>query len=184
MEALEQLDVLVPVLGELAAGTEPSQLDAQTPCEAWKVRDLLGHLHGGAATFAAVVRGEEPPAEVTTPADGDLPSAAASAAEDLRSAFREPGALVRVLPTPFGEMPGEAFARILSFDLLMHLWDLSEATGQELAVPEDVVAEVDGFARAVVQPEMRVPGVFGAEVEAPSEASTLERLVAFSGRRH
>jgi uncharacterized protein (TIGR03086 family) len=182
MQALEQFDVLMPTLGKLVAETDPSELDIQTPCTEWKVRDLFGHLYGGATTFAAVVAGEEPPADVTPPPDDELPGAVVRAATAIDAAFRQPGALERVVATPFGEMPAEVFARVLAFDLLMHTWDLATATGRPVDVPEDVVAEIDAFARQAVQPEMRVPGIFGPEVEPPAGASTLERLVAFSGR--
>lgn len=85
--------------------------------------------------------------------------------------------------TPFGDMPGDTFARLLAFDLLMHSWDLATATGKPLNVPDEVVAEVDGFARAALTPELRGPETFGPEVEPSRNASPLDRLVAFSGRR-
>jgi uncharacterized protein (TIGR03086 family) len=89
---------------------------------------------------------------------------------------------VNVVGTPFGEMPGETFARLLVFDLLMHSWDLANATGQQLDVPSDLVAAVDGFARVALTPDLRGPGTFGPEVEPPEGASQLDRLAAFSGR--
>ena len=182
MDVLAQYDVLVPTLQGLIAQTSTDQLDLPTPCEEWKVRDLLGHLTGGATTFAAAVRGEEPPAEIATPADPIVTATCNAAVADIDEAFRGPGALERIVATPFGEMPGETFARILAFDVLMHTWDLATATGRTVDVPESVVAEIDGFARGVITPELRVPGVFGPEVEPAPGASTLERLVAFSGR--
>jgi hypothetical protein len=39
------------------------------------------------------------------------------------------------------------------------------------------------YARQVLAPEMRDGDTFAAETEAPTDASPLERLVAFSGRR-
>lgn len=181
MEVLAQLDVLVPTFRRLCAGTGQAQLDDRTPCSEWAVRDLFGHLRGGATMFAAAVRGRDG-AEPEPVPDDELAPATAAAAADLDAAFREPGALERTVDTPFGPMPGELFARLLAFDLLMHTWDLATATGQPLDVPDDVVAAADGFARQAITPELRVPGVFGAEVDAPAGASPLEQLVAFSGR--
>lgn len=181
MEVLAQLDVLVPTFQRLCAGTSPQQLDDRTPCSEWAVRDLFAHLRGGATMFAAAVRGQEGVEPGPVP-DESVASATSAAAGDLDAAFREPGALERTVETPFGPMPGEVFARLLAFDLLMHTWDLATATGQPLDVPDDVVAAADGFARQAITPELRVPGVFGAEVEAPPGATDLERLVAFSGR--
>lgn len=182
MYVLSLFDVLVPTFQKVAARTEVGDLDTQTPCEDWKVRDLFGHLIGGATTFAAVVRGDEPGEPVPVD-DAAMSSAASAAIADLDAAFRSAGAMERTITTPFGDMPGETFARLLSFDLLMHTWDLATATGQPVSVPDDVVAEIDTFARAALRPELRTPGVFGPEVEAPAGADRLTRLVAFSGRR-
>ncbi len=182
MDPLSQFDAIVPVFQKLAAGTSTEQLDAPTPCEEWRVRDLFGHLIGGATTFAAVVRAEEAPPEIAPVEDAAVTATARAAIDDIDAAFRSPGAMERTVATPFGEMPGETFARLLAFDLLMHTWDLGTATGQDVEVDEDVVADVDGFARAAIAPELRRPGTFGPEQAAPAGASRLEQLVAFSGR--
>jgi uncharacterized protein (TIGR03086 family) len=181
VEALAQLDVLVPAFRQVAGGTDPAQLDDRTPCSEWAVRDLFAHLIGGATGFAAAVRGEQPP-DVPASADDSMAADAVAAVGGLDAAFHEPGALERTVETPFGPMPGDAFARLAAFDLLMHTWDLARTTGQSVPVDDEVVAAVDGFARQAVTPELRTPGVFGPEVEAPPSASALERLVAFSGR--
>lgn len=182
MDALAQLDAIVPALQRLVNETPTDQLDVPTPCEEWKVRDLFGHLIGGGTTFAAMVRGEDPPAEIPQVDDPIMRATASAALADVHDAFRSPGALERSLETPFGEMPGETFARLLAFDALMHSWDLATATGRRVDVPEEVVAEVDDFARAALAPEMRGPGTFGPELEPAPGAAVLERLVAFSGR--
>ena len=182
MDALVQLDAIVPTLQGLVHDTTTDQLDLPTPCEGWKVRDLFEHLIGGGTTFAAVVRGDEPPTDVLPVDDAIMTATVSAALADVDEAFRLPGALERSVVTPFGEMPGDAFARLLAFDALMHTWDLATATGREVDVPEEVVSEVEGFVRAALQPEMRGPGTFAAEVEPRAGASALERLVAFSGR--
>jgi uncharacterized protein (TIGR03086 family) len=183
MDPLAQFDVIVPTFQRLASDTSVEQLDRPTPCDEWRVRDLFAHITTGATTFAAAVRGDEAPGEVATGPDEIMAATANAALVDIDEAFRGPGALVHVVDTPFGEMPGETFARLLAFDLLMHSWDLANATGQPLDVPSDVVAEVDGFARAALTPDLRGPGTFGPEVEPPDGASQLDRLAAFSGRR-
>lgn len=182
MDALAQFDVLVPTFQRLAATTSAQQLDRQTPCEKWKVRDLLGHIIVGGTTFAAAVRGDEDPGVVKTGPDAVVAAEANAALTDINGAFRTPGALEKTVATPFGDMPGDTFARLLAFDLLMHCWDLATATGRPLVVPDEVVTEVDGFARAALAPELRGPETFGPEVAPAPDASPLERLVAFSGR--
>jgi uncharacterized protein (TIGR03086 family) len=80
-------------------------------------------------------------------------------------------------------MPGEVFARLLAFDVLVHMWDLASATGQSVEVPDDVIAEADGFARVAIAPEMRGPETFGPEQQPAPDASALDRLAAFAGRK-
>lgn len=181
MDALTQLDGLVPLFQKLASDTGVDDLDRPTPCAEWKVRDLFGHLIAGATTFAAVVRGEPAPSAPPV-ADDELAGAATAAITELDRAFRGDGALDQVVSTPFGDMPAESFARLLAFDLLMHTWDLATATEHDLVVPDDVVAAVDGFARQAITPELRGPHTFGPERPSADGATRLDALAAFSGR--
>ena len=64
-------------------------------------------------------------------------------------------------------MPGSTFARLVAFDGLIHGWDLATSTQQEWDPPEDVVAEVDAFARQAIAPEMR-DGTFAQPPSHPS----------------
>jgi uncharacterized protein (TIGR03086 family) len=102
---------------------------------------------------------------------------------DLLDAMHSPGAGERIIAAPMGEVPGAAFARFVAFDGLVHGWDLATATGQAYAPADDLVEEVAAFAHQALAPEMRDGDVFAAETETPADASPLERLVAFSGRR-
>jgi uncharacterized protein (TIGR03086 family) len=182
LDALAQIDVILPTFQQLAAETPPDQLDRPTPCEKWTVRDLLAHIIEGSTTFAAAVRGDDPPDDVRLGPDAVVAATANAALADIDAAFRSPGALERTVATPFGEMRGDTFARLLVFDLLMHSWDLATATGKPLDVPDELVAEVDGFARAALTPDLRGPDTFGPEVTPSDGATPLERVVAFSGR--
>ena len=181
MEPLSQFDALWPEFQKLALGTGLDQLDAPTPCAKWAVRDLFAHVTGGATTFAALLR-DEPAPELPQPRDDALAATANAALVDIDGAFRLPGVMTKTVATPFGEMPGETFARLLAFDLLMHTWDLATATGQPVSVPADVVAAIDAFVQVALTPDLRGPDTFGPEIEAAPDATPLERLVAFSGR--
>ena len=97
-------------------------------------------------------------------------------------AIRSPGALDRTVAAPFGEMPGEAFARFVVLDGLVHGWDLATATGQTYAPSAALVAAADGFARQAIAPEMRDGDTFAAAVAPPAGATPIEALAAFTGR--
>ncbi|MCU1461210.1 MAG: hypothetical protein JWO37_1285 [Acidimicrobiales bacterium] len=179
MDPRNQLDEILPLLNELVAPLDDAQLDAPTPCANFTVRNVLEHMIGGATMFAAAFRGESPaPAGAATDPVAAFPAAMA----ELRAAVRSPGALDRTIAAPFGDVPGESFARFVAMDGLVHGWDIATATGQSYEPPAGVVAEVDAFTRQAISDGMRDGDTFAAPVEAPAGASALVRLVAFTGR--
>jgi uncharacterized protein (TIGR03086 family) len=182
MDVLRQLDELGPALAGVVAGISPVQLDDPTPCAAFTVRGVLEHMLGGAAAFAAAFRGEQPPADAAAPGDGDVLAAFGPALTSLVDAIRSPGALDRTVAAPFGAVPGEAFARFVVLDGLVHGWDLATATGQAYAPPDALVAEVTAFATEALPP-LRDGDTFGQPTEAPAAATPIERLAALTGRK-
>jgi uncharacterized protein (TIGR03086 family) len=177
MDPLQQLGELGGPLGGVVGGITQDQLDRPTPCAGFDVRGVLEHMIGGATAFAAAFRGEAPGApDLRDPLAGFAP-----ALGDLVAAISEPGALERTVAAPFGEVPGETFARFVVLDGLVHGWDLATATGQPYDPPDELVAEVDAFARQALDP-LRDGATFGPAVAPPAGASPLERLVAYTGR--
>ncbi|MGH8984398.1 MAG: TIGR03086 family metal-binding protein [Acidimicrobiia bacterium] len=187
MEPIEQLDRVAPTLGDLVKGVRPDQLDNATPCTDFTVRDLLGHFVGNLDRLVDGFAGT-PITDLTPRPEmlGDDPGETYDAVTgEFSAVVREAGAMDKVvaLPPPFGDIPAPVLVQFVAFDFMMHSWDLAAATGQKYAPPDDLVAAADAFAHQVIAPEMRAPGIFGAEVDPPAHATALERLVAFSGRR-
>jgi uncharacterized protein (TIGR03086 family) len=183
MGPLEQLDELEPLLGNVASGITADDLDTPTQCANFTVRGVLGHMTGGATRFAAAFRGELPPEVLADFAEGpDVVARAGDALAGLMSAIRSPGALDRTVAAPFGEMPGDAFARFVVLDGLVHGWDLATATRQAYEPSDALVAEVDAFARQAIAPAMRDGDTFADAYEPPAGATPIERLAAFTGR--
>ena len=170
----------------LVAGIGPGQLDNPTPCAGWSVRDLLNHVYGAGHLFAAIFAGREPAAAPGAPVDlvGDDPLAAwMRVVDDLGSAVDMPGALDRIAPMPWGPTPSAVLYELVKMDLLVHGWDLAQATGQAFDPSAEVVDPVLASVRQIIAPEMRFEGgPFAAEVAAPADARPVERLVAFTGR--
>ena len=79
-------------------------------------------------------------------------------------------------------MPGDAFARFVVLDGLVHGWDLAGATGQSYDPPADARRAADAFARGQLDP-LRDGQTFAAAVDPPAGATPIERLVAYTGRR-
>jgi uncharacterized protein (TIGR03086 family) len=178
MDPLTQLEQLGPPLGGVVAGIRPDQLDAPTPCDDFTVRGVLEHMIGGAAAFAAAYRG-------TTPAEPDLHDPLGRFGDvlgDLVAAIGAPGALDQTVQAPFGAVPGDTFARFVVLDGLVHGWDMAVATGQPYEPPDELVAAADAFARQALDP-LRDGQTFAAAVEPAPDASPIERLVRYTGRR-
>jgi uncharacterized protein (TIGR03086 family) len=178
MNPLSQLDQLAPLLVGVVGEISADQLDDPTPCAEFTVRGVLEHMIGGATTFAAAYRGETP----AEPEFGDVLAGFGPTLADLGAAVSAPGALDQTVAAPFGEVPGETFARFIVLDGLVHGWDLATATGQAYDPPAELVAAVDEFARQTLDP-LRDGQTFAAAAEPAADASPIERLAAYTGRR-
>jgi uncharacterized protein (TIGR03086 family) len=178
MDPLTQLGHLGPALSGVVGSISPDQLDGPTPCAELTVRGVLEHMIGGATAFAAAYRG----VSAATPDISDPLQAFGPALDDLAAAISAPGAIDRTVAAPFGEVPGETFARFVVLDGLVHGWDLATATGQPYDPPEELVAAVDAFARQTLDP-LRDGQTFAAAVEPADGATPIERLAAYTGRR-
>ena len=97
-------------------------------------------------------------------------------------AIHSPGALERTVAAPFGEVPGDTFARFVVLDGLLHGWDMATATGQGYDPPVELVDAVDAFAHEALDP-LRDGETFAGAVEPAPDATPIERLAAYSGRR-
>ena len=179
MDPLTQLDQVAALVTGVVGGITPDQLDLPTPCSEFTVRGVLEHMIGGATMFAAAYRGQA----ATEPDLGDVLGGFGPALGDLGAAVSAPGALDRTVAAPFGEVPGETFARFIVLDGLVHGWDMATATGQAYEPPADLVAEVEAFACQVLDP-MRDGQTFAAAVQPAAGASPIERLAAYTGRVH
>ena len=178
MNPLTQLDLLAPQLAGVVAGITPADLDRPTPCAEFDVRGVLEHMIGGATMFAAAYRGTTP----ATPEMSDPLAAFGPALGDLAAAITAPGALDRTVAAPNGSVDGETFARFVVLDGLVHGWDLATATGQPYDPPAALVDAADAFARQTLDP-LRDGVTFGTPVQPPADATRIEQLAAYTGRR-
>ena len=153
--------------------------DQPTPCEDWSVRDLVQHVVDTQGLFESMVGRAIPPA----PRPGLLASfdhATGVVLDDLR----DPDAAATPHESPvFGTTTFEAMVDgFLSFDFVVHGWDLAHATGADETIDDRDIAWVRRRADQLGD-LMRTSGQIGPEVEVGSEATETERLVAFLGRR-
>jgi uncharacterized protein (TIGR03086 family) len=170
----------------VVAGIGPDQLDRPTPDREWDVRALLNHLVSGNLWAAELATGKTID-EVGDRLDGDLlghdPLGAYDrSASAASAAFEAPGALDAPCAVSYGPVPGSVYAGHRFVDVLIHGWDLAEATGQDPSLDPELVRACT----AVLEPQLAMlqgSGMFGTPVEVPAGADPQTRLLASLGRR-
>jgi uncharacterized protein (TIGR03086 family) len=151
-----------------------TDLDARTPCDEWNVRTLLNHMLDTQRYFLSSARGEDAPPPAPRPPEvlsDDPVSDFNRIRTEMLAAFSEPGVIEKTGPSL-----GIAFT-----DQLLHGWDLARASGQDTAMPI-------GLAEAAYQTiygrftDKQRNGVFKPEISVDDDASSQERLLAYTGR--
>lgn len=159
--------------------------DAATPCAGWTARDVAGHVIGGQHELRALAAGDPPPDIHRAPglfAGIDVRQAWLAARKECLDALT-PQALLRTIP--FGRM-GEVPLRDLLdgyiLELLVHAWDLAQASGRECRLDPGLVHHA--FATAhVLAPALRAAGQLASPLPVPPGADEQARLLAFLGRK-
>lgn len=192
MDMRDHMRRVTVLLADLVEGTDESQLDDATPCDDFRVRDLMGHFTFGRSLFAAIMSGDTArrdellggmPAQFGDVVGDDHRAAFRSATADLDAALDGLDDLDEEVDSVlFGVVPVGAVVSALFGDNLVHCWDLARGTGQSFDPPGDLVEAATAHYEGFITDDMRVPGMFDVEVEAPDDASALDRLVAFCGR--
>ena len=167
------LAVLQPVLRNL---TNEDRTKA-TPCSDFDCHALAEHLFGSLTGLGAMIG-----AEVKNPEEGSLENRVAVMADQAITAWRARGLEGNVPHPAGGEFPAALAINILSLEFLLHAWDFAQGSGQKLTVSDELASYVLGLAEQVV-PGARAGGAFADEIEVPADASPMEKLVAYTGRR-
>ena len=148
--------------------------------------DVTGHVIGDLQAVQAYATGRMEAESDTDPgsAAGHDPVAAWRTARADIMAVLDPAALARPVPLPWGgQLPlGEFLERYLA-EILVHTWDLAQATGQAAGLDRGLVGESLEPARqfALV---LRMSGEVGPECAVAEDADDLTRLLAIFGRRN
>jgi uncharacterized protein (TIGR03086 family) len=168
------------VVDGVIAGVHDDQWEQPTPCPDWNVRELVLHIVAGNYLFARALHGELPEPVPTVNTDALL--AFRSSASAVVAAFGEPGALERMVTVPFGTVPGIVALHLRVTELLVHGWDVAQATSQHPDFPEDLAEQELAFSRDKLGdiPPGRRP--FAPPQPVDAKAPAIDRLVACLGR--
>jgi uncharacterized protein (TIGR03086 family) len=115
------------------SGLQPNQMSNPTPCSEWNVQALINHNINATGFAEGVYLGNV----TVNPQDisGPLPGVNASAALDTGIAkvvdtVKASGSLDEQIDTPLGQMTRGVFLIDMTWDLLVHTWDLAKGTNQ------------------------------------------------------
>ncbi|MFH9198142.1 TIGR03086 family metal-binding protein [Streptomyces anulatus] len=204
--ALPDLEPATRRIAALLGQVDDSRLDGPTPCPAYAVRELLGHLTGLATAFRDAARKDLGASTAVSPdaalpvLDDDWREVLPRRLDEVAAAWRSPDAWTGMTRAGGVELPGEVAGAVALNELVVHGWDLARSTGQPYAAGE---AELRPCA-ALLAPAEDGPdgspedgsrengsredgsdgdGLFGPPVPVPGDAPLLDRVIALSGRR-
>jgi uncharacterized protein (TIGR03086 family) len=189
-ELVDSLARALDATAVLVGGVAEEQWSSSTPCPELSVRALVNHLVAGNRIFTGIVSGgelasrEERRRFSAVDHLGDDPvSAYRESAASLGAAFRQPGVRGRVFPSPIGNAPGGVLLHLRMIEALVHGWDIAQATGQPVRLPQDL-AEVElAVARDQLPADLpRAGDPFGPVQPVSEDAPAIDRLAAYLGR--
>jgi uncharacterized protein (TIGR03086 family) len=168
-------------VGDLIEGVREEQWSAPTPCTDSTVHALVNHLVGMNLVFAALLSNQAPPERGADRIGDDPVGAYRESGAVMKAAFDQPGVLERTYHGPLGAATGRDRLQIRLYDLLPHGWDLAQATGQPVELPNDLAEQALAFARVQLSTQPRT-GRFDPAQTISDDAPAIDRLAAFLGR--
>lgn len=177
-------------LADLVAQVSDDDLGKPTPCPAYTLGDLIAHVGDLALAFTAAARKAGGP-YVEQARRGDAANLGQGWREqipaDLQSlgtAWAEPGAWTGMTRIAGMDSPAEMVGLTAADEIVVHGWDMAQATGQPYACEPDLLDAAQEFLSQFASPDApEGPEVaFGPSRLAPDDAPRLDKIVALAGR--
>jgi uncharacterized protein (TIGR03086 family) len=182
----ESIEVAVAAI----RGADPARFDDPSPCTDWTVGQAVNHLSFGLVMAEYGARKAAWPQDWTADErcpylrgapESEWADRAAEVGSAAARAWADPAAWEGEAPFGSSAMPAAMVGSMMTAEFVLHGWDIATATGQAFAVPEPLAATVLAGVESIAGMG-RDGGWFGAEVQVPADASTLDRALAASGR--
>jgi uncharacterized protein (TIGR03086 family) len=180
----EELVYACQAVGDLIAVIEPVQWTGPTPCSEWNVRDVVNHLVAVNLAFVAWVSHRSNPAQDADLLRGDLVGAYKSSTASLVTALT-PADVSDDGNAHTGISRGSNGAQRLQLrvvDLITQNWDLAQATGADILIPDELAERALVFVQSQLTPRFRRLAGFSEPQPIVANAPAIDRLAAFSGR--
>ena len=177
-DELESAEATFAVLQHVLHGIAADDLEKQTPCREFDVAGLTDHLMNSITVLGGAAGAQFPDRDRTDSVERQVVLAGRPALD----AWKRRG-LDGTVPVGDGEAPATIMAGILSLEFLVHAWDYAAAVGREVNAPDSLTDYVLGMAYNIITPQGRTRAGFDEPVDIPADAGSLDRLLAFTGRR-
>lgn len=178
---MDDLGRACAVVGDLIERIGADEWTAATPCTEWSVRDVVAHLVGMNLVFVAMLEQTPLPERGVDRLGADPTAAFRRSATALQAAADRPGVLDEAQTTPVGAATGAERLQWRIADLLVHGWDLAQATRVPVELPADLVEQAFTFVGTHLPSQSRSGRFAGAQPIADN-APAIDRLAAFTGR--
>ena len=176
-EPLSSAEASLAMCEHVLAQLGPGDGKAQTPCAKYDVDQLADHL-----CSSLVHLGECVGVQAAPDADATLEVRVADLGQQVLEGWRRHGLEGEVTLGP-GPFPAEQACGILSMELFVHAWDFARATDSSLPANDGLSTYVLGLAHGLIRPSFRDGDNFAAEVAVDDGADSMDRLIAYTGRR-
>jgi uncharacterized protein (TIGR03086 family) len=176
-DELDSAEASLSVLQHVLHPIANDDWSKQTPCREFDIASLTDHLMNSITVIGGAAGAELPERD---PADS-VERQVVAAARPALDAWQRRG-LDGTVKFGDNEAPARVMAGILSLEFLVHAWDYAAAMGSQVNAPDSLVDYVMGVAQGVITPEGRTTAGFDDPVDVPAGASSLDRLVAHTGR--
>ncbi|HEV7762046.1 MAG TPA: TIGR03086 family metal-binding protein [Acidimicrobiales bacterium] len=180
MDATELLESGFEWTAGRIAGVTSEDLDGPTTCGAWNLRQLLEHTVETVTLLVDAVEVAGAGGAGAVPGGSSWEQAIAGLAARSRRAWAAPGVMERTFTLSMGDMSGSVVASSILLELVVHGWDISQATGEAAAIPDALAVPILDFARGAIADDAR-GDMFAADLGLGDTPS--DRLVGFLGRK-
>jgi len=160
------------------ATVTPAHLCLPTPCDRWRLADLLAHMEDSLDAFAEGAGGAiSLHSAAPAPLEGRITTLQTKACGLLGawSAATTPNVEVGGRPMPVGTI-----SRLAAVEITVHGWDVGRTTGAGLPIPDALAEALLPTALALA---LEHQGEFGPPVPVAADAGPARRLLALLGRR-
>jgi uncharacterized protein (TIGR03086 family) len=171
---------------KVLANVTRDQLELESPCASWRVRDVVNHVVGNNFWFEAIARDgvapDRPDNAKPDETGGDFVDRFRDGSDRAVAAFDL--AIDTTLQLPWGAMPASVFVVMASADQFVHGWDLARATGQGTDFDPALASQFLAFYREAIVDEYRGPDPVAPFGPLLTTAATdpVAQLVAITGR--